>query len=82
MNPAEQFEIKDSITVEGIFADHVWYNANLLTQKMGSWATDFQKLVSIMDARHKEHLKIIDDLLVAQSVLKREIALLKSAAKE
>jgi hypothetical protein len=82
MNPAEQFEIKESITVEGITADHVWYNANLLTGKMSFWATDFQKLVSIMEARHKDHLKIIDDLLATQGVLKREIAALKSAAKE
>ena len=78
----EQFEIKDNINVEGITADYVWYNANLLTQKMSFWATDFQKLVSVMEARHKEHLKIIDDLLAQQGVLKREIAALKSAAKE
>jgi hypothetical protein len=78
----EQFEIKDNINVEGITADYVWYNANLLTQKMSFWATDFQKLVSVMEARHREHLKIIDDLLAQQGVLKREIAALKSAAKE
>jgi hypothetical protein len=78
----EQFEIKDNINVEGITADYVWYNANLLTQKMSFWATDFQKLVSVMEARHKEHLKIIDDLLAQQGVLKREISALKSAAKE
>ena len=78
----EQFVIKESINVEGITADHVWYNANLLTQKMSFWATDFQKLVSVMETRHKEHLKIIDDLLAQQGVLKREIAALKYAAKE
>ena len=77
----DDFVIKDSITVEGTTADYVWYNANRLTQKMSFWATDFQKLVSIMEARHKEHLKIIDDLLATQGVLKRDIAALKSAAK-
>lgn len=76
------FEIKDAVNVEGITADHVWYNATLLTQKMSFWATDFQKLVSVMEARHKEHLKIIDDLLAAQGVLKRDLAALKSTAKE
>lgn len=75
------FEIKDSITVEGITADHVWYNANLLTRNMSSWADDFQKLVNTMEARHKEHLKIIDDLLVVQSALKREVATLKSSTQ-
>jgi hypothetical protein len=67
------FEIKDSITVEGITADHVWYNANLLARNMSSWIDDFQKLVRIMEARHKEHLKIIDDLLAVQRELKRQI---------
>ena len=67
------FEIKDSITVEGITADHVWYNANLLARNMSSWTDDFQKLVHIMEARHKEHLKIIDDLLAVQRELKRQI---------
>ena len=78
----DDFVIKDSITVEGTTADYVWYNATRLTQKMSFWATDFQKLVSIMEARHKEHLKIIDDLLATQGVLKRDIAALKSAPKE
>jgi hypothetical protein len=67
------FEIKDSITVEGITADHVWYNANLLARNMSFWTDDFQKLVRIMEARHKEHLKIIDDLLAVQRELKRQI---------
>jgi hypothetical protein len=75
------FEIKDSITVEGITADHVWYNANLLTRNMSSWADDFQKLVNTMEARHKEHLKIIEGLLVVQSALKREVATLKSSTQ-
>jgi hypothetical protein len=63
--------------VEGITADHVWYNANLLTQKMSSWGNDFQKLVSIMEARHKEHLGIIKNLLDERSNLKIEIAVYK-----
>jgi hypothetical protein len=75
----EQFEIKDNINVEGITADYVWYNANLLTQKMSFWATDFQKLVKTMEDRHNEHLKIIRDLLDERATLKREIATLKLA---
>jgi hypothetical protein len=75
------FEIKDAVTVEGITPDYVWYNANLLTRNMSSWADDFQKLVNTMEARHKEHLKIIEDLLVVQSALKREVATLKSSTQ-
>ena len=78
----EDLEIKDNVAVEGITADHVWYNADLLTRNMSSWAHDFQKLVSVMEARHKEHLQMIGDLLMERTALKSEIAALKSASKE
>jgi hypothetical protein len=77
-----KFELKESIAVEGITADHVWYNANLLTKNMTSWGHDFQKLVGIMEARHKEHLNIIAELLMERAALKRELAELKPASKE
>jgi hypothetical protein len=75
------FEIKDSITVEGTTADYVWYNADLLTQKMSFWGSDFKKLVNIMEMRHKEHLKIITDLLDERGALTREVAKLKSSTQ-
>jgi hypothetical protein len=81
MDTAE-FELKESIAVEGITADHVWYNANLLTKNMASWGHDFQKLVGIMEARHKEHLNMIAGLLMERTALKRELAELKPASKE
>lgn len=49
--------------VEGITADYVWYQSKLLTNKMNEWQLEFDKVVSVMEARHKEHLKIISDLL-------------------
>lgn len=77
-----EFEIKDSVAVEGISADHVWYNADILTRNMSSWGHDFQKLVGIMEARHKEHLNMIAELLMERTALKRELAALKAAPKE
>lgn len=71
-------KIQQDVTVEGITADHVWYNADLLTRKMGSWGHEFQKLVGVMEARHKEHLQMIADLLQERGVLKREISSLKA----
>lgn len=78
MTNPEVFDIKDSVTVEGITADHVWYNAELLMGKMSFWSLDFKKLIEIMEARHKEHLKIIADLLEERGSLKRELATLKA----
>ena len=73
------FTIKDSVTVEGITENYVWYNADILLRGMNSWGSDFQKLINVMEARHKEHLKIIADLLAERSTLKRELAALKPA---
>ena len=69
----EDLEIKDNVAVEGITADHVWYNADLLTRNMSSWAHDFQKLVSVMEARHKEHLQMIGSLLAERNVLRSKL---------
>lgn len=56
-------DMADVNRVEGITEDYVWYNSKLLTNKMNSWQTEFEKVVLVMEARHKEHLKIIGDLL-------------------
>jgi hypothetical protein len=77
-----EFDLKDNISVEGITADHVWYNANLLTRNMTSWSQDFQKLVGVMESRHKEHLNMIAELLMERTALKRELTAFKSASKE
>jgi hypothetical protein len=77
-----KFDLNDSITVEGITAEHVWYNADILTRNMTSWTHDFQKLVSVMEARHKEHLNMIAELLMERAVLKREIAAFEAVTKE
>jgi hypothetical protein len=77
-----EFDLKDNISVEGITADHVWYNANLLTRSMTSWSQDFQKLVGVMESRHKEHLNMIAGLLMERTALKRELAAFKPTSKE
>lgn len=61
--------------VEGITADYVWYQSKLLTNKMSEWQLQFDRVVGVMEARHKEHLKIIGDLL-------DEIKKLKEKANE
>lgn len=73
----KQFEIKDNYTVEGITEDYVWYNAKLLTSKMSSWGHEFQKLVSVMESRHREHLNMIEDLVRQKKNLEIELRILK-----
>lgn len=66
----KEFIIKDSITVQGITEDFVWYNSEKLLMQMNSWAFDFKRIVNVMEARHNEHLKIIGDLLQEIKALK------------
>ena len=67
-----QFEIKESVTVEGITEDYVWYNAKILTSDMDTWKYKFERVVKVMEDRHAEHLKMINDLLIENHALKRK----------
>ena len=82
MSLLDDLQLKDNVAVEGITADHVWYNADLLTRNMSSWAHDFQKLVSVMEARHKEHLQMIGNLLAERAVLKAQVKAFQQEVKE
>ena len=68
-----QFKIKEEHIVEGITADYVWYNAEILTQKMSSWQNEFKRVVKVMENRHEEHLEIIKQLLAENYELKRKV---------
>jgi len=70
---AKEFVIKDSITVEGITENFVWYHSKILTEKMLGWQTEFERVVKVMENRHGEHLTIIDNLLKENHALKRKI---------
>lgn len=58
--------------VEGTTVDYVWYHSKILTNKMKEWQLEFDRVVNVMEARHKEHLKIIGDLLDEIKELKKE----------
>ena len=67
---AKKFIVEDSITVEGITEDFVWYHAKLLQEKMTHWQLDFEKLVKVMEARHNEHLRMLDTAMSENRILK------------
>jgi len=75
MTPEEikEFFVKDSITVEGITDEYVWYHAKLLSDKMSAWDHDFQKLVTVMETRHKEHLNMVQNALNENRILRLQL---------
>lgn len=66
----KQFEIREEHIVEGITADYVWYHSKKLLNQMGTWQHEFERVVKVMEDRHTEHLKIIEDLLRQNKVLR------------
>lgn len=68
-----RFEIKESVIVEGITEDYVWYHHKKLLSQMQTWQYEFERMVNVMEARHKEHLKIIEDLLRQNKFLKSKV---------
>ena len=67
---AKQFVIEESIAVEGITDEYVWYHAKLLSDKMRQWDHDFQKLVKVMESRHNEHLNMVQNALHENRILR------------
>ena len=67
---AKQFVIEESISVEGITDEYVWYHAKLLSDKMRQWDHDFQKLVKVMESRHNEHLNMVQNALHENRILR------------
>ena len=70
---ADKFVIKEEINVEGITEDYVWYHHKKLSSQMQTWQYEFERMVNVMEARHKEHLKIIEDLLRQNKFLKSKV---------
>ena len=75
MTPEEPNKLMatDSVTVEGITDEYVWYHAKLLSDKMSQWDNDFQKLVKVMESRHKEHLEMVQTALHENRILRLQL---------
>ena len=72
-----EFHIKESHMAEGISADFVWYEASIIRNSMQSSLARFDKVVSVMEARHKEHQKMLQDLMDQNRSLVNEVRTLK-----
>ena len=77
----KQFVIEESIAVEGITDEYVWYHAKLLSDKMRQWDHDFQKLVKVMESRHKEHLQMVQNALHENRILRLQLKAKDEQAK-
>jgi len=75
MTPEElhPFHVKESHMAEGITADYVWYESSMIRNALESNLHRFDKMVSVMEARHKEHIKMLQDVMKENRDLKARI---------
>jgi hypothetical protein len=80
MTPEElhPFHIKESHMAEGITADYVWYESSMIRNALESNLHRFDKVVSVMEARHKEHIKMLQDVMDQNRDLKIQNRALKA----
>jgi len=81
MEQTQPFEIKDHIIIEGITENYVWYHGSLLRQKMSSWSTELESLINVMENRHKEHIKMLQEVMTENYDLRRQIRDMNDANK-
>jgi hypothetical protein len=67
-----EFIVKDTLSVQGITDDFAWYESEVMLRDMNAWESRFKRLVSVMEARRKEHLHMIASLLKENTQLKKE----------
>jgi hypothetical protein len=67
-----EFIVKDTVSVQGITDDFAWYESEVMLRDMNAWESRFKRLVSVMEARRKEHLHMIASLLKENTQLKKE----------
>ena len=65
MKPEElkRFEIKESYVSEGINPDFIWYEASMIRTDMQANMARFERVVSVMEQRQKEYLKMLQDVM-------------------
>ena len=67
------FVVKNNITVEGITENFVWYESQILREAMRSWSYKFEKVVRVMETRHKEHLQMLATVMDENAALKKQL---------
>lgn len=73
MMDREGLDREQSFTQLGITPEFIWYESEILVRDMGAWESRFKRLVSVMEQRHKDHLKMIGDLMKENRTLKQKL---------
>lgn len=67
------FLAKESYTTTGVLEDFVQYEVDRISQEIASIKSRIQHLGSVMENRHRDNMKIIDDLIRQNKELKAKL---------
>lgn len=73
-NPVtEQDWDKDDAPTEGINEDYAWYQAKVLADSLDAVKFNLQRVITVLESRRTDHMKVIDDLLRENKSLKEKL---------
>ena len=64
---------QESYTTSGVLEDFVQYEVDRISQEIAGIKSRVQHLGSVMESRHRDNLKIIDDLMRQNKELKAKV---------
>ena len=64
---------QESYTTTGVLEDFVQYEVDRISQEIAGIKSRVQHLGSVMESRHRDNLKIIDDLIRQNKELKAKL---------
>lgn len=64
---------QESYTTTGVLEDFVQYEVDRISQEIAGIKSRVQHLGSVMESRHRDNLKIIDDLMRQNKELKAKL---------
>lgn len=64
---------EQSVTTEGINEDYAWYQAKVLADSLDAVKFNLQRVITVLESRRIDHMKVIDDLLRENKSLKEKL---------
>jgi len=69
----EQSVTEDDATTEAINSDYAWYQADVLVDKLDALKYDLRRVITVLEERRTDNLRVIDDLLRENKALKAKL---------
>jgi hypothetical protein len=73
MDEKETENFEESFVIEGITPEFIWYEGEKLISNINNFSWRLKKLLNVMESRHKEHIKMLEDVMAVNKKLKKQL---------